>query len=508
MKKIYGWAALAAIIAVALAAAAGELAAALLSPGISPITAVGSAVIELMPPPLTEWAIDTFGSANRTALLVSMSVVMAVLAAGAGIAEYRRRYTGAAVIIVFAVLGLLAVLAMPQAGPGAVLAPVITGAVGVLVLLALIKRLRRWNEQTGDESAVARRGFLQATGAGALVAVVGVAASASVRGVQVGVANLRAAVSLPPPAVPADSIPPGAVLDLEGVPPLVTPNPQFYRIDTALRVPRVESDGWRLRVTGMVENEVEISFQDLLAKPLIEHYITLACVSNPVGGDLISNAKWLGWPIRELLAEARPTAGADMVLSRSVDGWTAGTPLEALTDERQALLAVGMNDAPLPFEHGFPVRMVVPGLFGYVSATKWVTELNVTRFADEDAYWTVRGWTARGPVITSSRIDHPSNGATLSAGLIRVGGYAWAQNLGIRAVQLQVDGGEWQDAQLAAAISADTWRQWVAPVELEPGQHELTARAIDNDGEIQIAEIASPIPSGATGLHSITVQIQ
>lgn len=405
---------------------AGELAALLLSPAVTPVTAVGSTVIDLMPQPLKEWAIATFGTADKAALLVAMAIVICLIAAGAGIAEFRRRYVGATVIIAFAFIGLSAVLATPQAKPIAVIAPIVVGVSGAVTISLLERLLHRWNGADPGDGPVARRRFLQASGTGAVVAAVGVVASSALRGVQTGGEQVRSAVRLPQPVESAGPIPADVTANLEGVPPIVTPNPEFYRIDTALVVPKIDPAAWRLRVTGMVENEIDLTFEELLEKPLVARYLTLACVSNPVGGDLIGNAKWLGWPIRELLAEARPTRGADMVFSTSVDGWTAGTPLEALTDERDSLLAVGMNDEPLPYEHGFPVRMVVPGLYGYVSATKWVTELRLSRFEDELAYWTVRGWTERGPIKTSARIDRPRSGSVVQAGTVLVAGYAWA----------------------------------------------------------------------------------
>ncbi len=501
-------AALAGIIAAAIVAAAGELLAAVIAPAVTPVSAVGSATIDLMPQPLKEWAIDTFGTADKAALLVSMVIVITMLAAVAGIVEYRRRFAGAGIVALFSLIGLIAVLSRPQAGPSSAIAPVVAGTLGAIILPALVNRLRAVAARDDPaEAALARRRFLVATGAGAAVAIAAGYIGSTVRTVQVNAAKLRSSVMLPKPASEAARIPDAATIPLQGMPELVTPTGGFYRIDTAFTVPKVDPQTWRLKVTGLVEQEVEIDFADLMAKPMIERYVTLACVSNPVGGDLIGNAKWLGWPIRELLAQAGPAGDADMVLSCSTDGWTAGTPLKALTDERDAMLAVGMNDAPLPFEHGFPVRMVVPGLYGYVSATKWVTELKVTRFADEAAYWTTRGWAVRGPIKTASRIDTPREGATRPPGRLRLGGVAWAQYVGIRAVEVQVDDGPWQPAELAEAISEDTWRQWVADVDLEPGDYELTVRAIDREGQVQIAEFAPPIPSGATGYHSISVSI-
>jgi hypothetical protein len=287
----------------------------------------------------------------------------------------------------------------------------------------------------------------------------------------------------------------------------VVPNGDFYRIDTALTVPRLTTAGWSLRVWGEVDREVRLDWAGLLAKPLVQRYLTLACVSNEIGGDLVGNALWTGWPVRELLALAGPKAGADMVLSRSADGWTASTPLAALTDGRDALLAVAMNGEPLPFEHGFPVRLVVPGLYGYVSATKWVTELKVTRYAVDEGYWTPRGWSALGPVKTASRIDVPRSGAKVGPGQVAVAGVAWAMHRGIRAVQVRVDDGPWADARVAAEPTLDSWRQWVYPWDATAGSHVLTVRAQDETGQWQTDQVAPVAPDGATGYHSVTVRV-
>jgi len=257
----------------------------------------------------------------------------------------------------------------------------------------------------------------------------------------------------------------------------------------------------------MVDHEVTLSWDELLALPLEESVTTLACVSNEVGGNLIGNAVWLGYPIRELLARANPSADADMVLSRSVDGFTASTPLAVLQDDRNAILAVGMNGEPLPAQHGFPVRMVVPGLYGYVSATKWVVDLEVTRFDAASAYWTDRGWSAKGPIKLQSRIDVPRGGQQLTAGTITVAGVAWHQHVGIAAVDVQVDDGPWQPATLAEAISIDTWVQWRFDWEAESGTHTLRVRATDADGEVQTSDMQGVVPDGATGLDERSVTV-
>jgi DMSO/TMAO reductase YedYZ molybdopterin-dependent catalytic subunit len=300
-------------------------------------------------------------------------------------------------------------------------------------------------------------------------------------------------------------VPAGAELGIDGLEPVVTPNADFYRIDTALQVPNLDPTQWSLRIHGLVEEEVVLTWDELVALPLEESYTTLMCVSNVVGGGLIGNAKWLGYPIRELLARARPAGTADMVLSRSSDGFTASSPLEALTDDRNAILAIGMNDEPLPLEHGFPVRMVVPGLYGYVSATKWVTELEVTRFDQRTAYWTDRGWSEKGPIKISSRIDVPRR--TAAPGTVAVAGVAWHQHTGIAKVEVSIDGGAWREAQLASAISADTWVQWNYAWDAVVGEHELRVRATGADGEVQTGDVQGVIPDGATGYHTVAVSV-
>ena len=384
----------------------------------------------------------------------------------------------------------------------------------MLTLRRLSRRLAAWTAAPPaglGTGGMERRQFLTGLiAAGVVSAVVGAGARA-MSAARTAVNDLREALTLPSATSPGPEIVGDATLDVEGISPFVTSNADFYRIDTALQVPTIDQSEWRLRVTGMVEEEVEISFDELLALPLQERLVTLACVSNEVGGDLIGNALWLGYPIRELLARAKPAAGADMVLSRSQDGFTASTPLEVLEDpNRDSLLAVGMNGEPLPLEHGFPVRMVVPGLYGYVSATKWVTELKVTTFAADQGYWTSRGWTAKGPIKISSRIDTPRGGAmgtSDSAGTVAVAGVAWAQHTGIAAVDVRVDGGSWQSATLASAVSDDTWLQWSYAWEATPGSHEIQVRATDRNGVVQTSDEAPPAPDGSTGLHTVTVNV-
>ncbi|WP_226761158.1 molybdopterin-dependent oxidoreductase [Arthrobacter sp. SO3] len=524
-RQATSWAAAAGIAAVGTGVALGELAAGLVSPSLSPVTAVGGAVIDAVPPGVKEWAIALFGTADKVALLGGMGLLIAALAALSGIVELRRGFAGVAIIAVFGVVGLAAVLGRTELTANAVPVPLLAAAVGMVLLRWLVRRLREWRTEAGPPAArlpagpppagpgtaaqpPSRRRFFHALGGTAAVAVVAGLLATTFRGAAAAVSELRSKLVLPAPESPAPPVPAGAEVRLDGVGPLVTPNKDFYRIDTALRVPVVDPAQWTLKVTGLVEKEVSLDFAALLAKPLVERHATIACVSNEVGGDLIGNARWLGWPVRELLALAGPKDGADMVLSRSADGWTAGTPLEVLTDNRDALLAIGMNGEPLPLEHGFPVRLIVPGLYGYVSATKWVTELKVTRFADDVGYWTPRGWSERGPVKTSSRIDVPRDGRSVSAGTVAFGGVAWAQHTGIGRVELRINGGAWQPAELAPGISKDTWYQWKLAVPLTPGQYEVQVRATDLNGVAQVEDRAPVAPSGATGFHTVRVDVK
>ena len=465
--------------------------------GRSPILAVGAAFVDLTPLWLKEWATSAFGTGDKAVLFAGMAIVLAALFAAIGLVA-RTRHTLAVALV--GVLGALALLAQLTRS-GASLADPIPLVAGLAMTVWMLPRMVARTALDGPS----RREALGLAGAAA-----GVALATSARGsggvIAANAGASRAAVAPVPTGLPVPASA-GAEVGIGGVGPWVVANDEFYRIDTALAVPRLTAERWSLRVWGEVEREVTLSWAELVAKPLIQRYVTLACVSNEVGGHLVGNALWTGWPVRELLREAGPRASADMVLSRSVDGWTAGTPLSALTDDRDALLAVAMNGVALPFEHGFPVRLVVPGLYGYVSATKWVTELKVTRFADDMGYWTPRGWSALGPVKTASRIDVPRSGAQVAAGRVAVAGVAWAMHRGIQAVQVQVDDGPWVDARLATEPTVDSWRQWVFEWEATAGAHVLSVRARDGAGEWQTSQRASADPDGATGHHSVAVRV-
>nr|WP_323749532.1 molybdopterin-dependent oxidoreductase [Curtobacterium sp. VKM Ac-1393] len=500
------------VVAVLAFLAAAELGAVVLGGAGSPLVAVGSAVIDLAPPGAKDLMVSLFGTGDKVALFTLMGVLMLAISAGAGILERVRPPFGALVFAAGGALSLVAVTTRSGSGMWDGAPSVLGVAAAIIVLRLLTARLRRWESAAAipsrsTEPLPERRGFIAwSVTAAALALVVGTGARLGSAAMQ-RTAAIRRAIHLPAPAEAAPAVPSGASLDVTGITPYVTSNADFYRIDTALRVPSIDPADWSLRIHGAVENEVTLTWDELLALPLEEHMATLSCVSNEVGGDLIGNALWLGYPIRELLARAKPTGDADMVLSRSIDGFTAGTPLDVLQDDgTQAMLAVGMNGEPLPAEHGFPVRMVVPGLFGYVSATKWVTEMEVTRFADAQGYWTPRGWSERGPVKLESRIDTPRNGASVTAGKqVAIAGVAWQPHTGVKAVQVRVGGGAWQQADLADSVSADTWRQWVLRWTPTAGSHTIEVRATSADGEVQTSVERPPAPNGATGWASVTV---
>jgi len=516
-------AAVAGVAAAVLGAGLGELTAALVAPEASPFAGIGAALIDLAPTWAKDAAIALFGTNDKIALLVGMGIVLVLLAAVIGLIERRWPPGGIAAMVVIGGLGGFAVATRPNADALAWMPSVLAGVLAAVALAQLMPRIpgrlrvapiavpdrATLPEPDPAEEAtpVARRTFLAWTLGTAAVGVLAAVGASMVRTGVHAVTVVRDALSLPAAAVVAAPVPETAELGIAGLAPVITPNAEFYRIDTALLVPQVNPAEWTLRIHGLVASEVTITWDELIALPLTESVTTLACVSNEVGGELIGNALWLGYPIRDLLARAAPTAEADMVLSRSIDGFTASTPLEVLTDARNAILAIGMNGEPLPPEHGFPVRMVVPGLYGYVSATKWVTELEVTRFDRATAYWTTRGWSDRAPIKLQSRIDVPRKGQGPKAGETVIAGVAWQQQVGIAGVEVQIDEGPWQPATLATAISTDTWVQWSIPWTATAGDHVLRCRATNAVGEVQTETRSRTDPDGATGWHERFVTV-
>ncbi|QIG40958.1 molybdopterin-dependent oxidoreductase [Microbacterium sp. 4R-513] len=514
--KFLAWSAIAGVISGAAFLAAAELTALIAAREASPVLAVGSFIIDIVPQPLKELAISTFGEYDKLALLAGLALAVVMASAIAGALQFLRPPLGVVALALAGALSIAATVTRAGATPLAFLPPVVGATVGSILLVVLCRRLRAWERSTGvrahsdDAEAshgVDRRRFLLLAGLTAASAVVVGVTARAVSMATSSVEKIRDALRLPAPRSTV-TVPEGAELDIPGITPLFTPNKDFYRVDTALTVPTIDPGTWRLVVDGMVDQRIELGFDELVAMGLDEYAITLTCVSNVVGGELVGNAKWLGVPVRDILRMAGPRSGADMVLSRSVDGFTASTPLSALTDDGlDAILAVAMNGEPLPLEHGFPVRMVVPGLYGYVSATKWLTELKVTTFAQDEAYWTPRGYSAQAPIKFSSRIDTPKIDKPVAAGRIPIAGVAWAQSVGIERVEVSIDDGEWQTATLSNPVNADTWVQWHLEWDAAPGTHYVTVRAVNKKGELQIQEAAPIAPNGSTGWERSLVSV-
>lgn len=527
-------AALVAVLALAAALAVGHLVAAFVGVNASPYLAVGNAAIDLTPTWLKDFAVRTFGVYDKLVLLGGMAVVLVLVAAAAGVLSRRAALPGTVVIALFGVVGGVAVYSRPDLGQLAILAPLGSLVAGVLVFRGLhALGLRHMavgatpresgsatesdtQSDTDTDTAGAqpvgspnRRGFL--IGAGGVAAGAGVAGlggqliggsmSAESSRAEIG----RLAVARPAPPVPAD-----ADFAKLGTPTFLTPNKDFYRVDTALVVPQVSADDWQVRIHGMVDNEITLDFDDLRGRELVERTITMTCVSNEVGGQYVSTANFLGVNMWELLAEAGVQPGAEQVFSTSVDGWTAGSPVAASLDpERGAMLAIGMNGEPLPVEHGFPARLVVPGLYGYVSATKWVTDIELTTYAKRRMYWLDRGWGEQGPIKTMSRIDSPKGFATVPKGKVSVAGIAWAQFTGIEKVEVRLDRGEWQEAILSTVVNENTWRMWQLELDVpDSGSHQISCRATDKSGYTQTDRRVGTVPDGATGWHSLSITTQ
>ena len=505
------------LLAIVAAIASGHLVAGLLTPASSPFFAVGDAVVRFSPRPVVEFAKSALGTADKPVLLAGIGVFLVVAAVGGGLAARRRPAPGTALVVVLGVLGIAAVLSAPASRPAGPVAPVVALLVGVAVQRSLHRRAvvvatDRDEDRDRDTAPVRRRtvlaGASAAVAVGSLVAGGAGAALTSGRGLADSRAALTRRLAAARSAGAGPTVPASTTFPGPGTVPFVTPNADFYRIDVALQVPAVPAEDWSLRIHGRVARELTLTMDDLLARPLVERIITMTCVSNPIGGHLVSTAVFTGVELAPLLREAGVDPGADQIVSTSRDGWTAGTPTATVLEPgRGALLAVGMNGEALPAEHGFPVRMVVPGLYGYVSATKWVTELELTTFAERSVYWRDRGWAVHAPIKTQCRIDAPAGFARLAAGRVQVGGVAWAQPVGVAAVEVRADDGPWVPAELATEVGPDTWRMWRAELDLRPGSHTLQARATDRRGITQTGQRAEPVPDGATGWPSVLVTV-
>ena len=523
--------------------AVAELITGIVKGASSPVLPVGQEIIDVVPPSVKDWAIETFGTADKAVLILGTIISLGVIGSIVGILAVRSARSAAyAVTGVVGLIGVWAVAMRPDPTFAKMLPSILGTAVSIGVLWWLSPRTETLGVPSADDEVGAavpehhdevalksdlmpvagssRRGFVMGAGIVAMGAVV-LGGVGRVLRRRFDVEDEREALTLPevddsvpepPMAETSDAAIDGTDFGLEGLTPFVVPNSDFYRIDTALSVPQVSKDDWSLRIHGMVDNEMELTFADLLDRPMIERPITLSCVSNRVGGDLVGNAVWQGVRMKDLLEEAGVDPDATQTVSRSIDGWSCGSPTSVIMDGRDAMVAIAMNGEPLPAEHGYPVRLVVPGLYGYVSATKWVTEIEMTRWEDFDGYWVPRGWAKEGPIKIMARIDRPSNGRRLERsddGTVDIAGLAWAIHRGISRVEVEIDeDGEWRECELAGVPSDDTWRQWrYRWADFAPGEHRVTARAFDGDGEPQPVGPKDVAPDGAEGYHSVRFTI-
>jgi len=504
-------------LAAAVALATASLLDAVSGPVPSLVAVVGQAVIRHTPGFLSRGATESVGTADKPLLLAVIALLTVAIGTRVGAAASRRRLVGDVAFAGFGLLAVVCAASLDHVHVGATAVGATAAAVvGAVVLRRLLAALDEPVPTTPDpegptawpgERAVSRRRFLVAGSVAAGGAAVLLGGASGLR--RARRSDPRASVSLPPAGEGPAALGGAAkgFQEVEGLSPLVTPSRSFYRIDEALITPSVDVGSWRLQVSGMVDAPFELTYDDLLALPLVERHITLSCVSNQVGGSLVGTAKWRGVRLADLLDRARVQPGATQLVGRSVDGFTVGFPVGLATDGRDALVAVGMNDEALPAGHGFPARLVVPGLYGYVSATKWLKEIELTTFDAFDAYWVQRNWAREGPIKVESRIDVPRDYARVTAGPVTVAGVAWAPHRGVARVEVRVDQGPWREAALGPALGDDAWRQWSMPWDAAAGEHVLSVRATTGDGEVQTATRHSPFPDGATGHHEVTVRV-
>jgi len=506
--------ALTGVLAAVAGMAVGHLVAAFVNPATSPVLSVGSSVIDLTPTPLKEAAISTFGTNDKAILLATVGLVTVLLAATAGLLSRRRPQVGLGIIVLLVALAGVAAITRPTATPLDLLPALATGIVGVAVLLGLRRLIVGHSAQSAADPDKAmltedshptrdgsRRQFL--VGAAGVTAGAVVVAGAGQR--LASASSDPSSVVLPSAAETARPLPAGLETQVKGISAFRTPTADFYRVDTNLTVPKVSKDSWKLEIDGDVRTPFSLSFDELSKMPLIERDITMTCVSNEVGGGYIGAATWLGVRLTDILDRAGVGTSSDQLLSTAVDGFTISTPLAAVRDGRDAMVAIGMNGAPLTDTHGFPARLIVPGLYGFVSATKWLTRLTLTTYAAQQSYWTQRKWATDAPIKTSARIDTPAPLTTIPPGPTAIGGVAWAQHRGVGKVEVRIDGGAWQPAMLGPDAGVDYWRQWYLPWDATSGQHMVAVRAVDLTGAVQIEERATPFPGGSSGIQEIVI---
>jgi len=493
------------VVSALAAVGVGHGIAGLINPVASPIIAVGSTLIDAAPTPAKEFAVRTFGTADKPILIGSIGVVLLVFAAALGLIAWRRRPVALVGISLLGIAGMAAAVA--RGGLLDVVPSLVAGLVGVLALRWLTTFPRRHSRaQTPPPDAsranTSRRGLLLAMGATTAVAALGGLGGVVLGRARAAGAAARRLVGLPKPLSPAQPLPAGVQID--GMTPFATPTADFYRVDIALVTPRIDASTWTLTVDGMVDNPFTLTYDELLGMPMIERDITLTCVSNEVGGQYVSSTRWLGVPFSEIIKRAGVQSGVEQAYSYSSDsGYTCSTPYQALTDGRDAMIVVGMNGEPIPDDHGYPARMLVPGLFGFVSATKWLERIEFTTYAKRSAYWTDRKWATDAPILVQSRIDLPKSLSTLPKDKPVIAGVAWAQHRGIEKVEIKIDDGDWTPVKLAADGGVDLWRQWSYVYDGPAGQHQAQVRATDLNGKTQPEERTKVFPSGAQGWHQI-----
>ena len=503
---------MAGLLAGGLAVGIGMLVAAI-TEVVSPIDAVGSEVIDRAPLWVKERAISWFGTDDKLALRIGIITILAIAALVVGLLSVKRPIVGVAGIGAFGVVGAFAAVHRPAESIGAAVPSAIGAIAGAAVLYRLVHQQPPTVEYPHESRAPLgwdRRRFLVAGGVTAVGAMASGGIGMAIERRRVDAIRDDTAKLLPPidtsaTGTPVVDAPDGA--QLFDATPFITPNAVFYRIDTALSFPRINIGSWKVTISGMVDKERSFTYDELLALPQVERMVTMCCVSNEIGGEYVGNAVWRGVLLADLLHQAGVHPDAKQVYSTSLDGWTCGFPVAAALDGRDAMIAVGMNGQTLPLEHGYPARLVVPGLYGYVSATKWLSKIELTTW-DREGYWVPRGWSSEGPVKTQSRIDVPFDGRSLDAGKQPIAGVAWAQHRGIEKVEVRVDGGKWITARLGTDVTEDAWRQWLVEWDATPGRHEIEVRATDKTGDTQTEKVTDVAPNGATGHHTITVDVK
>jgi len=484
-----------------------ELVAIATGPDSAPSIAIGQAAINHSPEWLKQFAIRHFGEHDKTVLLAGIYTTLALLAAIVGaVSAVTRRAVGLVAIALLGIVAAISAATRPTAGQLAI-APSLIGAVAAMYAFGWIAPASSGRTNTDGGEGLTRRRALQVGGILAVAGAAGYAVGRRALQGSLDAVSSRNKVKLPPAIRTAPPTAGDTGFDVAGLSSYITPNRTFYRVDTALVVPELQTKDYRLQLHGMVKNPVTFTYDDIIAMAMIEHDVTLTCVSDPVGGTYIGNASWQGALLKPILERAGVSPDADQLFMTSVDGMTIGGDLLAAMDGRAAMLAVGMNGEPLPFEHGFPVRAVIPGIYGYASACKWLVDMEVTTYEARQAYWVRNGYSAQAPIKVESRIDTPSAGQTLEAGQVAVAGVAWRQHVGISKVEVSVDGGDWAQATLAAVQSADTWRLWRWDWQATQGRHTLKVRATDAEGNVQTARRQGVIPNGATGQEAIEVMV-